>query len=353
MAENKTEQPTPKRIQDARKKGQVWRSRDLTALLAFVTAMTVVKATWPAFKKGVRQLFEFGFDKLGQPQQLEGVTAAAISLGLRAVLAMSLPILIAAAVTGAVAEFVIVGPLFAAAPLIPSLEKLNPLRAIKNMFSKRQAFEVIKSVAKIAIAGLVVYGAIAGALPEVALSVRSGAVEFEALLGQLLFRTSFRVAVLFLVFALLDLWFQRRAYTTDMMMSKDDVRQELKESEGDPHHKARRKELALEILQSAQLDAVKDADVIVLNPEHVAVALRYRAEIDWAPRVVCSGVDDRAEAIKAMARRQGIPLLRHIPLARALLEVEIDCEIPEALYDAVAEVLSFVHRLSAGAARAG
>ena len=134
-----------------------------------------------------------------------------------------------------------------------------------------------------------------------------------------------------------------------MMMSKDEVKREYKESEGDPHHKAKRKELHHEILEGAQMQAVKSADVIVTNPDHVAIAIKYDREHDSAPRILAKGVDSRAEAIKAMARESNVSMLRNVPLAHALLRVEVGEEIPEELYDAVAEVLNFVHALKEGA----
>ena len=128
-------------------------------------------------------------------------------------------------------------------------------------------------------------------------------------------------------------------------MTKDEVKREYKESEGDPHHKAKRKELHQEILESAQMEAVKGADVIVTNPEHYAIALKYDREQDGAPRVLAKGMDARAQAIKEMARSADVPELRNVPLAHALYKVEVNEEIPEALYDAVAEVLNFVYGL--------
>ncbi|HEX8537592.1 MAG TPA: EscU/YscU/HrcU family type III secretion system export apparatus switch protein, partial [Cystobacter sp.] len=138
---------------------------------------------------------------------------------------------------------------------------------------------------------------------------------------------------------------QRKSYMKDQMMSKEDVKKEYKESEGDPHNKAKRKEMAHEILEGAQMEAVKEADVIVTNPDHVAVALRYDKEKDTAPRVIVKGLDFKAERIKAIARERDVPTLRNVPLAHALLRVDVGEEIPEQLYDAVAEVLNFVYGL--------
>jgi flagellar biosynthesis protein FlhB len=159
------------------------------------------------------------------------------------------------------------------------------------------------------------------------------------------YRISVRVGLLFLTFAIFDVWWQHRTYMKDLMMTKDEVKREYKESEGDPHHKAKRKELHMEILEGAQMEAVKDANVVVTNPDHVAVAIKYDREKDQAPRIVCKGVDSRAEAIKAVAKQADVALLRNVPLAHALLRVEVGEEIPEDLYDAVAEVLNFVYGL--------
>jgi flagellar biosynthetic protein FlhB len=348
MSAEKTEEPTPKKIQDARNKGQVWRSKDLTAVAAYLVAVGVLKATWGSFEAGASQLFAFAFEEVAHPERLGEAIPEAIFLGLRTIAVMSLPVVVAAAAMGALVEFLVVGPLFTTEPLIPRLEKLNPLPGLKNLFSKRQMVELLRSMAKIVIACVVVYGVVADALPEVVLSMRTGAAGFKVVLGELVFRISVRVGLLFVAFALTDVWWQRRAYLKDMRMSKEEVKREYRESEGDPHHKARRRQMALEILEGAQIEAVKGADVIVINPSHVAVALQYRRHLDRAPRVVCRGVDRHAEAIKALAREHGVPLVRDVPLARALLEVEVSEEIPEALYEGVAAVLNFVHHLSSG-----
>ena len=155
--------------------------------------------------------------------------------------------------------------------------------------------------------------------------------------------------MLFVMFAIFDVWWQRKSYYDDMKMTKDEVKKEYKESEGDPHHKAKRKELHQEIMEGAQMEAVKDADVIVTNPDHVAVALKYDTSKDGAPRVLAKGIDFKAQRIKDMARGLDVPMLRNVPLAHALLRVDVGHEIPEELYDAVAEVLNFVYGLKNGA----
>jgi flagellar biosynthetic protein FlhB len=186
------------------------------------------------------------------------------------------------------------------------------------------------------------------AVGMVILTSRSDITGQMAVLGELVFRVSIRVGILFIVFAIFDVWWQRHSYLKDLMMSKDEVKREYKESEGDPHHKAKRKELHHEILESAQMESVRGADVVVTNPDHVAVALKYDKDKDGAPRVLAKGIDSRAEAIKALARESDVAMLRNVPLAHALLRVDVGEEIPEDLYDAVAEVLNFVYGLKQG-----
>lgn len=341
----KTEEPTQKKIDDSRKKGQVWKSKDLTGVAVFLVGLSVVKATWDQVSVHVGGIFAFAFDKVAHPKNLEHAIPEIMFMGLIAIMILSLPVLLACAGVGGLVDFLMVGPLFSQDPLMPKLEKLNPLAGLKNMVSKKQMIEMVKSMLKISIAAYVVYGAVQSSLPEVMLSVRGDANVIMGVLGDLVFKVSVRVGLLFLIFAIIDVWFQHKFYMKDLMMTKDEVKREYKESEGDPHHKAKRKELHQEIMEGAQMEAVKGADVIVTNPDHVAVALRYDREKDGAPMVICKGIDHRAEQIKAFAKQHDVAMLRNVPLAHALLRIEVNQEIPEDLYDAVAEVLNFVYGL--------
>jgi len=260
-------------------------------------------------------------------------------------LAISLPVALAAAIAGGLADFLQVGALFAPRAISPKLEKLNPVEGLKNLFSVKQLVELAKSTFKLSITAVVVYGVVRDAMGLVVATIRGDAGMTLQVMGELLFRVTSRVVLLLTAFAIFDVWWQRRSWMKQQRMSKEDVKKEYKESEGDPHHKAKRKELHHEILEGAQLAAVKGADVVITNPDHLAVALAYDRDRDQAPRVVAKGRNLRAEAIRALAREAEVPLLRNVPLAHALVRVEVNQEIPEALYDAVAEVLNFVQGL--------
>lgn len=314
-------------------------------MAVFLVGLGTVKASWSLVDERVRALFGYAFEKVAHPQDLEHAIIASTFMGLTAVVILSIPVLMAAAIVGGVMDFLMVGPLFAKDPLMPKMEKLNPIAGMKNLFGKKQMVEMLKSTLKLGLAFYVVYGAVRDSLPEVVLSVRGDASSTMDVLADLVFKVALRVGILFFAFAIFDVWFQRHSYMKDLMMTKDEVKREYKESEGDPHHKAKRKEMHMEIMESAQMEAVKGADVIVTNPDHVAVALRYDREKDEAPLILARGIDSRAEAIKALAKDHEVPLLRNVPLAHALLRVEVGEQIPEELYDAVAEVLNFVYGL--------
>lgn len=348
----KTEEPTQKKIDDSRKKGQVWKSRDMTGVLVFLAGMGALKAVWPMMESELRRLFDFSLETLAHPDQLEQATFHMLLMAVTTLLLLTLPVSLAAAVAGGLADFLQVGPLFSHETVLPKLEKLNPVQGLKNLVSKKQLVELIKSTLKMVVTAYVVYGVVEGAMPLIAATVRTDALAIMTVLGELVFRVSVRVGLLLILFGIFDVWFQHKTYMKDLMMTKEEVKREYKESEGDPHHKAKRREMHMEILESAQMESVKDADVVVTNPTHVAVAIKYDREKDSAPRVVCKGLESRAQAIRELARDANVAILRNVPLAHALHRVEVGQEIPEELYDAVAEVLNFVYGLKTSTVRA-
>ena len=348
----KTEEPTQKKLDDARKKGQVWKSKDFTGVASFLVAMGVLKATWDTTQAEMAKLYRYGFEKLAHPRDLDHAVLEILFIAVKDIILLSLPIAAGAAVIGALVDFLQVGPLLSVESVMPKMDKLNPIQGMKNLFGKKQVVELLKSTAKLGITGYVVWGVVRDSMSLVVQTIQSDAQGLIKVLGELVFRVTAKVAVLFLIFGVFDLWFQRRSYMKDMMMSKDEVKREYKESEGDPHHKAARRQMHHEILEGAMMEAVKTADVVVTNPDHVAVALAYDKAKDGAPRVIARGIDSKAEAIKALAKNADVPMMRNVPLAHALLRVELGQEIPEALYDAVAEVLNFVYGLKEQQAQA-
>lgn len=345
MSDDKTEEPSQKKLDDARKEGNVWKSKDLSGVIAFAVAMGVVKATWGSVEERTSMLFRFVFDHIAHPDDLNMAIAHLLALALTTLLVLCVPIAFSAAIAGGLLEFLQVGPLLAIKALMPKFDKLNPIAGIKNLVGKKQIIELAKSMAKLGVTGWVVYGVVRDAMALVVATIDGDASMTMTVLGELVSRVVIKVTMLFIGFAIFDVWWQHKSYMKDQMMSKDDVKKEYKESEGDPHHKAHRKQMHQEIMEGAQMEAVKGADVVVTNPDHVAVALKYDRDRDGAPRVIAKGMDFKAENIKAIARDAEVPMLRNVPLAHALLRTDVNQEIPEELYDAVAEVLNFVYQL--------
>ncbi|CAM3705803.1 EscU/YscU/HrcU family type III secretion system export apparatus switch protein [Corallococcus sp. ZKHCc1 1396] len=352
---DKTEEPSQKKLDDSRKKGQVWKSKDLTAVAVLAAGMGITRAMWGMVEEEISILFRFSFDQIAHSQDLALATTQLLYMGVRTLLLLTIPVVAGAAVFGGLFDFLQVGSLFTIDPLIPKMDKLNPIAGLKNMFTKKTFVELLKNLVKLSVAAYVVYGVVRDSMPLVIETVRQDTQGIMIILGEIIYRVSVRILMLFVIFGIFDVWWQRKSFMKDMMMTKDEVKKEYKQSEGDPHHKAKRKELHQEIMEGAQMEAVKDASVIVTNPDHVAVALIYDQNKDGAPRVLIKGMDAKAERIKALARESDVPLLRNVPLAHALLRVEVGEEVPEELYDAVAEVLNFVYGLkqqTAPAARA-
>lgn len=347
---DKTEEPSQKKLDDARKEGNVWKSKDLTSVAAFGVAMATVSASWESVETRIKQLFYFSIEHIAHPQDITLATEQLMLLSWQALLVLSVPIVASAAVFGGVMDFLQVGALLALKAVMPKFEKLNPISGIKNMFGKKQVVELLKSMFKLAVTGYVVYGVVRDAMGLVVATIDGDAQLTMNVMGELVARVVKKTTGVFVAFAIFDVWWQHKSYMKDQMMSKDDVKKEYKESEGDPHHKAKRKEMAHELLEGAQMEAVKGADVVVTNPDHVSIALKYDKSKDNAPRVIAKGIEGRAASIRELAKEHDVPLLRNVPLAHALLRIDVNDEVPEALYDAVAETLNFVYQLRQHAA---
>jgi flagellar biosynthesis protein FlhB len=343
----KTEEPTPKKLEDARKKGQVWRSRDLASTAVFIAAIAAMAVTIPGGYARLQGLFADSFARVQSPSAEPSTDIAALlQSGLIVLAALCLPPILAGATSGSLADFLLVGPVFTQDPLSPKLDRLNPLQGLKNLLSTKQLVELAKSTIKLLLAGYLAYRVMKSNVGLIALTPTARPDQIATVVGHLVYELTKATAMLLVVISIFDVWWQRRVYMKDLMMTKEEVKREYKESEGDPTHKAKRREMHQEILESNMIEDVRTADVIVTNPDHIAVALKYKKDEDQAPRVVAKGMNITAERIKEVAREAGVPVMRNVALAHSLNQLEIGDEIPEELYDAVAEVLNFVYKMA-------
>lgn len=341
---DKTEAPTPKRIEEARKKGQVAKSQDLTTALSFLAVMSVVliagRGTAEALMEAMRGYFHDAF----VIEEVGVQTAGQLLLrGGGQMLRAVLPFMAVALLVGVVASYAQVGSLFSFDSIQPKLEKIDPMKGFKNKFFSSKAYiELVKSLLKIAIIGLVLYFYLNSRIPLLGDLVKQPIVESWVSLGKLLAGLTFRVAFLMVVFGGADFFIQRWQHTKSLKMSKDEVKREYKDSEGDPHVKGERKHLYQEILAGGVQAGVKKATVVLVNPTHLAVALRYERGEGTAPEITAKGADEVAARIRELAKELNIPIERNVPLAQALYAIDEGKQIPEELYTAVAEILNVV-----------
>jgi flagellar biosynthetic protein FlhB len=263
-------------------------------------------------------------------------------------LLLSAPLLGAVAVVAAAANFMQVNVLFAPQVLSPKFSKLNPMSGFKGIFfSPKTYIELIKNLIKVAVLGYLLYSVIRGAMRDIILTAGMRIEETAALAGRLMTGMLLKAGGAFVILGAADYMIQKKQYMKKMMMSKEDVKQEHKEQEGDPHVKHMRKHLFQQLMHGNIARAVPKATAVVVNPTHYAVALRYDEEAMNAPRVTAKGLDAMALRIIDIARQHGVPVVRNIELAHILYELEEGHDIPEDLYEAVAEVLNFVYQLAA------
>jgi flagellar biosynthesis protein FlhB len=267
-----------------------------------------------------------------------GVTFDASELG-GEVLVLALPVLLAAAIAGGVAQIVQTGGFVSMSRLSPKLDKLNLFEGVKNLFSTQRLTAVARALVSGSVVAWLAYRGLRSHLVDVA--HLTGRLEYVGVVASEIARkVALDAAIVGVGLGALDMLVVRRAWRKRLMMGKDEVKREYKESEGDPQTKAARERAHHEMLASATVGNVKNATVVVVNPTHLATALKYdEKDGDEAPVVVATGEGELAQRIIAAARDYGVPVLRDVPLARALAELQIGDAIPEALYEAVAEIL--------------
>jgi len=342
LAQEKTEEATPLKRREARKKGQVAKSADLNSALNLFAVAGVVFMLQAYFAGQWNNYFYRTLASISTPG---GNPIRALVEGSNILLALAGPILLTAFVTGLITNLLQVGLVFSLESLQLKLDRLNPVEGFKRMFSFRTLVELAKSLAKMTVIVLVVFFSLKKQIP-VLLGAQGGSLEYSWKLGKDLSISLTITAVLALmVIALVDLFYQKFEHRKSLRMTKQEVKDELKQTEGDPHFKARLRERQRQMAFRRMVQEVPQATVVVTNPTHYAVALKYQRGEMNAPRVVAKGADRIAERIKKIAREHQVPLVENKPVAQFLYRhTEVGEAIPEQLYQAVAEILALVYR---------
>jgi len=341
----KTEMPTPKKLRDARQKGQVCTSKDVVSTALLVVLLALLGVMGVMLANDTADLIRFIGMRVGE-NDLPALREAS-KMTLYVVMKHSFIFVIVAAFVGVVANMVQIGFIFTLEPLKPDLKKINPAEGAKKIFCMKNVFEFLKNVAKVVFLGYLIYKIVEKSIPALLPMCYGTVDDIFPVLKSVLWSLACYTAFGYIVIAIVDRIFQQRNFTKQMMMTKDEVKREYKEMEGSQEVKQAQRQFRNEILNGPDpRAATKQADVVVTNPTHYAVGVRYRPEEAPLPKVVVSGMDRLAKIIRETAVAEGIPIMENVPLARALYaKVKVEEFIPVELVEPVAEVLKMVKAL--------
>ena len=344
---DKSEEPTPHRLKEARDKGQVIKSKEITTafllMLSYVVLRFIGGFAWEELSSMVRAIYnlipniqEFGY----------GFAGTALMIALRAFALILAPLFGAVFIAAVLIESLQTQGAASMDPLSPKLERINPLEGFKRMFGIQVIFELVKSLLKIIIVFWIAWSTTSKDLTLIIGLVNSHPWEALAVGGSIAFNVAIRVSLFYIFIAILDYMYKRWEFMKNLRMTKQEIKEEYKRLEGDPHVKQRMRDLQRAMSNNRMMSSVPQADVVVTNPTHLAVAISYQAPKMKAPKLLAKGRFELAEQIKAIAENNNIPIVENEELARAIYRsAKIGDEISNELYQAVAEVLAFVYKL--------
>lgn len=345
--EDKQFEASQQKLNKARKEGQVVKSKDFSTALALIVMFSGIYALAPFIWAQISGLFTLIYEQIPNAHvEKIGYSYLLFTTLVPTILIIG-PILLLAWFMGIMGDLIQVGPLFTMTPLAPKFDKLNPTKYFKNLMSPKTLFELVKNIVKVAILGIVGYMVYMEHFESI---IMLAAIDnqFAVLIqfGKLVVDFVVKASIAFLIIAAADYGVTKWKFLQDQKMSFKEVKDEYKNTEGDPHVKAALRQRRQQLLQKKMMDAVPDADFVVTNPTHIACALKYDQKTMQSPKLVAKGTELFAKKIKEIAQHHGVPVIENPPVARAIFRfVEIDHEIPPDLYKAVAEILIFVYNL--------
>ncbi len=349
-ASQKTEEPTQKRLDDARQKGDVATSREVSSWFMLFAALLIVALMGPGIARSIQQQLTHFFTRAHDIPVGAGTVRAILAEvggGVGRTLLVPALIVVAAALLSGVVQH---GVLFSPERLKPDLSKISPIKGLRRLFSLKSVTELLKGLLKIAAVVVIVFALVLPLFQQLTLVPANEVGQSLVLLHRLIVRILGGVVAVLTVIALIDLGYQRFEHAKKLRMTRSEVKDELRQSEGDPHIKARLRAIRMERARRRMMQAVPESDVVITNPTHFAIALKYDMETMPAPKVVAKGVDAVALRIRETATAHDVPVVENPPLARALYEgAELDQDIPTEHYKAVAEVIAFVMGIGGGA----
>ncbi len=343
----KTEPATAKRRRDSREEGQVAKSTEVNSLVLFAAGLFALSFFAPVMLRHYRETLSYALATCGTQETTQGDVLNLVTLYLTKVIVILAPLLAMIFVAAILANALQVGFMFSTKAISPDFSRIDPLKGFRNMFSKNKIGDLVKGVIKIFVIGYTAYRTVLnriGRFPELLDQSVYDILLFKAFM---IYKVMFNVILVYIIIAMLDYAFQRWQYEENMKMTKQEVKEELKQQEGDPQVKGRIRSVQRELARRRMMKDVEKAEVIVTNPIHLAVALQYDMEKMDSPMVVAKGARLIAERIKAIAKENNIPIVEDKPLAQSLYRsVEIGEFVPMELFKAVAEILGYVYKIS-------
>jgi flagellar biosynthetic protein FlhB len=345
--QDKTEAATPKRRTDARNKGTVAKSMDLNTALVLLVCMYVIKISGGFMMQGLSGILRDTLSGFGHAYITQDtVWGLARDYGIRT-LVICAPVVLSAGLVGFSVNVMQVGFHASAQSMTPDLNKMNPITGMQKLFSTKGLVEIVKSMVKVGLVGYVVYTFLRAELPGFTKLADMSVEASASLIAVLCWRMLLKACAVMAIIAIIDYMYQRYQYEQSVKMTKQEVKDEYRLQEGDPQIKGRIRQKQRQMAKQRMMKDVPKADVIITNPTHLAVAIQYDSEQMSAPVVVAKGQRLVAQKIKEVAAANGVPIVESKPVARALYQaVEVGDRVPEELYQAVAEILAYVYRLS-------
>lgn len=343
----KTEEATSKKLNDARGEGQVARSQELIMALQLIGLFLVLKFLISWIGNALLEIYREIYGRISMIVSDEfniNIVHSLVLFCIKKFFIISLPIFVIAFFVAFFGNLVQVKWKPTLKPLKPKFNKFNPVSGLKKLFSKDKIIELVKQVGKLLVIGYVVYDALKDEWGMLINMYSLSLYKAISLIGKTVIQLGLKISIYFLLIAIFDFWYQKRKFKKDMKMTKQEVKDEYKQTEGDPHIKGKIRQKMREVSQKRMMHNVPEADVVITNPTHLAVAIKYDRGNADVPIVVAKGADYIAQKIKAIAKESDVEIVENKPLARMLYyNVEIGDEIPPELYQMVAEVLAYVY----------
>lgn len=341
----KTEEATESRREEFRKRGQVAMTRELSSALFFLIFASLLYVTSRFFLQNIYEVFQHAMGGEFIRKMKENHLSDILSyVGLKIILLVS-PMFVLSLIIGVASQVLQTGFLQIEDALTPNLEKLNPLKSLGNIFSMKGVAELLKSIAKLIAVGFIMYLTLKAEIKQIPYLFGMTIEGLLVYLGSVLYKLILTTGLFMLILALADYFFQKWQLNKEMMMTKQEVKEEMKSRDGDPLIKARIRKVQKEIASRKMMSEIPKADVVITNPTHIAVVLKYSDKLP-APQLIAKGADFMAEKIKELARENNIPIIENKPLARTIFKtMKVGQVIPRELFVAVAEVLSYIFRL--------